>query len=322
MPPLALRPSIPPGQPDIVPGYGNDSSSIYAGLRRPTVNGTPVSGYPATTPAGGMSNAGYLMAHGQRLFWPDGTPMTEDDMAGIRAQFEAAANEDRNRFDVGTDYNNRSLKSIDQQRQAQVQQAKDQLAEDRRYHSMTFGLDQQKFGEGQRQFNIGTGVDLLKTGASMRGPLNFVQGDMFAQGAQGISPWLSSLRTGQPVQFGGGTATQGNPTPLTVGTLANAMSGGGAPATGAVPGAMTAAGSGTDAYGRPNLSPGVQAAVDAGSQAFTSGLANKPLGWYEQQSDAQKQGLQSIGDYLGRSTGEDIQYYQRSRPGQRSALLG
>jgi hypothetical protein len=172
------------------------------------------------------------------------------------------------------------------------------LKQENDHFDRTFGLDQQKLG-----------ADLLKTGAEMRGPLNFVQGDMYAQGVAngGLSPFIAALQGGTTVPYGGGTATGGSPTPLTVGTLAQAMGGGGSQ------GASRPGAGGVDAYGRPALSPGVQQAVDAGRATFESGLANKGLGFMENMSPrTSSKALTSIGDYIGRNTGSEYEYYKRS----------
>ena len=256
-----------------------------------------------------------------QAYWPDGTPMTDADFENIRKYGTYSADEDARRFEVGqsnivANRQQTALEHADQVRQARA------LLKQRQYEfNQNFGLDTQKFGESQRQFNVGNATDLLKYGGTLRGARDFVQGDMVAQGATTLSPWIASLRTGQPVAYGGGTATGVNPTPLTVGTLANAMSGGDngvAPPTPSGVGSVARPAS-TDAYGRPSLSPGVQQAVDAVSDIAKAGIANRPLGWWENQTQGQREAYTSASDYLGRDTRSDLEYLRRSRPGQGSA---
>ena len=310
MPPLGLLPGQPRGATDIVPGSGADNSAIYGGSgvgARPVTSGRQV------------------MVNGRGLYWGDGSPITEDQFASLDDMWKARSDEDARRYGVDNRYRYDVLKSTDRERAAARADAKRRLAEEQRQYD----LSRQ---DRNYQFGVNTGVDLLKTGAQMRGPLNFIQGDMFAQGANGISPFLQSLRTGQPVQFGGGTATQGNPVPLTVSTLADAMSGGGGAAGAAQVTGSGGAGAGgvslngpgagpggTDQYGRPRLSPDAQAAVDATAEVYKKGIANMPLGWWESFTPDQQDAFRSASDYLGRSTGSELAYLKRSRPGQMSA---
>lgn len=269
------------------------------------------------------------MPYGQQLYDASGQPVSDDQ---LRSYYEALANEDRNRYDTDNTYRYDSLHSQDKDRKAQRQQAKDRLAEERRQYDQTYG-------QKAHQFDVSTGVDLLKTGAQMRGALNWIQGDSYAQGSGQYSQYLTSLRNGGNVNYGGATATQGNPTPLTVSTLANAMSGGdtsgssvtgGNGTSGTSSGGYTASGTGsggsssgkTDQYGRAALSSDAQAYVDAVSNTAQKGLANQGLGWWENQTGDQRDAYTSASDYLGRNTKSEIQYYNRSRPGQRSASLG
>lgn len=154
------------------------------------------------------------------------------------------------------------------------------------------------------------GADILKTGAGMRGALQWAQGDAYAQGVSGsgLSPFVAALRGGTPVAYGGATATQGNPIPLTVGTLSNVLTGQSA--------------GGFDAFGRPRLSPDVQAGVDAASGIYQKGLANAPQGFFSNMTAGQRDAFRSAGAWLGRDVESEDQYLERSRPKQRSALLG
>lgn len=172
------------------------------------------------------------------------------------------------------------------------------LGEDRRQFDLRYGLDRDELGLG-----------ILRTAASLRGPDDLVQGWAFAQGAAdtGLSPYLQAIRGGTATAYGGGTAREGNPAPVTVGSLANQMSG---------------QGYGTDAYGRPRLAPEKQQFVDDVARQFREGLANKPLGYFENMTGGQRKGFFSAGAYAGEDTDAGYEYYQRSRPGQRSALLG
>ncbi len=263
---------------------------------------------------------------GRPLTWPDGPPVTPQDLDAFK-RYWASQNkyrdtltaEDTRRFGVTSGQT--ATAEADR-----VAQAKAALKEQRRQYDLTFGLDQQRFGldtqkfqEGQRQFGVNTGLDLLKTGATMRGPLDAFQGEAYARGIQtnGLAPYLATLQGGGTPSYGGGTATTANPTPLTVGTLANTLSGGTA-APGAAAGTTNTAT--TDAYGRPTLSAPYQANLDAINTVAQKGLANLPQGAWENLSDAEKKSYISGSDYLGRDTGSELQYWQRSRPGQGSAV--
>lgn len=301
MPPLPLRPNVPAGQPDIVP------------------NQTDV--YPQRSGAGNP-----VGSDGRPLTWPDGTPVTQQDLASFQAYWasqnkyrDTLTGEATRQFNVGanqtaTSENNR------------VAQAKAALKEQQRQYDLTYGQDQQKINNQAQQFGVNTALDITKTGATMRGPLDAFQGEAYARGIQtnGLAPYLSVLQGGGVPGYGGATATTANPTPLTVGTLANTLAGGGASAGGAPP---TASGVGsvarpaaTDAYGRPTLSAPYQANLDAIDTIAKKGLSNLPLGAWENLSEAEKQSYISGSDYLGRDTTSELQFRQRSRPGQGSAV--
>lgn len=188
-----------------------------------------------------------------------------------------------------------------------------------RQYDLTQKQDKYEFERQQavREGTLGVqqgqlGADILKTGAGMRGPLDLVQGWGYSQGVQnaGLSPYVQAIRGGTAPGYGGGTATQGHPTPLTVGTLAAEMGAGGGGQTG------------TDAYGRPILPGDRQAFVSSVGQRYEQGLANLPLGYFENMTKGQQQGFQSAGAWLGRDVDSEDEFYKRSRPGQRSALLG
>ncbi len=253
----------------------------------------------------------------QQLYDASGRALTDDQ---IRAYYEALANEDRNRYDTDNTYRYASLSSQDRDRKAARQQAKDRLAEEQRQYDQTYA-------QKAHEFDVNTGTDLLKTGAQMRGPLDYFQGDSFARGSQGYSSWLNSLRNGTSVAYGGGTATQGNPTPLTVSTLANAMSGGssgsGSSGSSGTTSGNTASGSsvGTDQYGRATLSSDAQSHLDAISQTAQKGLSNLGLGSLENLTDDERKAFRSGLDYLGRSSNDELTMYARSRPGQRGGSL-
>lgn len=183
------------------------------------------------------------------------------------------------------------------------------LAEDRRQFDLRHGLDREELGLKRASL----GADLLKTGASMRGPLDAFQGFAYAQGVANsdLAPYVRAVYGGSGPAYGGGTATGGSPTPLTVGTLANAMGAGGGGGAG-----------GLDAYGRPRLTGQQEAYLAPIKEAYEGGLANKPLGYLERMSDSQLKAFMSGGAYLGRDVDSEIEYYQRSRPRQGSPLAG
>jgi len=186
-------------------------------------------------------------------------------------------------------------------RDALLQEAREKLAEDRRQFDLDFGLKKNQFG-----------LDILKTGASLRGPENYFQGAAFARGVsdQGLAPFLDALQNGRAPDYGGGTATSGNPVPLTVGTLANDLAGGGGGGAGSGGGG----GGGTDAYGRPLLGATDQQRLDAISKTAQNGLANLPLGSLEALTPQELKAFGSGLAYLGRDPESEYEFYKRSRP--------
>ena len=207
-------------------------------------------------------------------------------------QQEAERTESRRRFDTTSDYNERTRKDA-------IKRAKEALREQIRQFDLTHGLEERKLG-----------ADILKTGASMRGPLDAFQGFAYAQGVadSDLAPYVRAVYGGDGPAYGGGTGTQGSPTPLTVGTLANEMARGGS--------------TGLDAYGRPKLRPDQEAKLAPIREAYEGGLANKGLGYMERMTPNQLKAFLGGGDFIGRDTDSEVTYYQRSRPGQRSAALG
>lgn len=186
-----------------------------------------------------------------------------------------------------------------------VQQVRNALKEQQRQFDLNYKISQQEAQRADQRL----GLDTLTAGAGMRGSLNFLEGDAFANGVSGagLSPFVQALGRGTPVAYGGGTATQGNPTPLTLGTLANAMTQGQAGSNGAAK---------TDAYGRPLLSAQNQQFVDAASKVYQQGLANQPLGFLENMDDDQRKAFADAGGWLGRNTNQETTKYVRSRPTQ------
>lgn len=217
-------------------------------------------------------------------------------------------------------------------RQQRLTELRERIKEQRREFDLTHGLsvreadlNDRKFGLDERRFGLEQdtlGADLLKTGASMRGPLDYFQGAAYAQGvaSSNLAPYVRALYTNGP-QYGGGTATGGSPTPLTVGSLARTMTG---EAVG--PGAGAAGAPGTsgagylDTLGR-TLTPEQQAYLAPIREAAEGGLANKGLGWWEDQTKSQRNAYISGSDFIGRDTEADLEYYRRSRPGQRRGNL-
>jgi hypothetical protein len=195
-----------------------------------------------------------------------------------------------------------------------VQQAKAALAEQRRQFDMSFGLQRQDAARSDRRL----GLDTLIAGGNLRGPLDAFQGFAFAQGAgqQGLTPYVNALYGGaNGPAYGGGTGGGGgSPTPLTLGTLAQEMGAGG--------GGGGGGGTGTDQYGRPNLTSQQQAYLAPIRSAYEGGLANKGLGYLENMTAPMRDAFKSGGDYIGRDTASEFEGYQRSRPGQVSALRG
>lgn len=190
-----------------------------------------------------------------------------------------------------------------------VQQVKNAVREQQRQFDLNYKINQQQEQRADQRL----GLDVLTAGAGMRGSLNFLEGDAFANGVSGagLSPFVQALGRGTPVAYGGGTATQGNPTPLTLGTLANAMTQGQAGSNGT---------SKTDAYGRPLLSAQNQQFVDAASKVYQGGLANQGLNFLENMDPDQRKAFDDAGGYLGRNTTQENTRYFRSRPGQGSYI--
>ncbi len=175
-----------------------------------------------------------------------------------------------------------------------VQQAKDALAEQQRQYNLTYGLDVR----GQNRADAAQGADLLKFGATLRGPANAFQGFQFAQGVANdpsLTNYVNSIYGGNGPAYGGGTAAGGSPAPLTIGSLIKSMGGSNVPGAGAQ-GAAQPGGTGTDAYGRPNLTAEQQSYLAPIKSAYEGGLANKGLGYLENQTPGQLAALHSGGD--------------------------
>lgn len=277
-------------------------------------------------PADGRPSAGGLTISWQRgpdgrvrQYWSDGTPVSPEDFASQGEYWGLLGDEDRDRFDITT---GQSQQRIDLEREAsrkRIRQAARQIAEERRQYNLTRE-------DRRREFDVSTGLDrdrlgadVLFRGAQLRGPRDAFQGIAYSRGveAAGLSPYLASLTTGGTTAYGGGTATGGNPVPLTVGTMANQMAG----QTGNAPGGqMNAAGNAaTDAYGRPALPAEAQANLNAIDTVARRGLANLPLGSLENLSPSELDTFRSGLDYLGRDSDAELTFYRRSRPGQGNA---
>lgn len=246
--------------------------------------------------------------------------------------------------ELDRDYNNKrdDRRSKEQtakdDREERLQEIQDKLKEDRYQFDKTYGLDRDKLGLERDK----VGADLLKTESTLRGSENVFQGFQYANGVANNSDLAGYVRSvygsTYGAKYGGGTATNGSPTPLTVGSLAksltgesgsssssgNTMSASGTDSGGSQGSATTSAngggGTGYDQYGRANLTAEQQSYLQPIKEAYEGGLANKGLGYIENMSGNQLKAFKSGGDYIGRDTDSDITYYQRSRPGQRSAL--
>lgn len=85
-------------------------------------------------------------------------------------------------------------------KEAQVALARDTLIEDRRQFDLSFG-------EGQRQFNTTTGVNLLGMGAALTGPAKVFEAQDLARGIQSsgeLTSWIKGLRDGGDASIAGG----------------------------------------------------------------------------------------------------------------------
>lgn len=103
-------------------------------------------------------------------------------------------------------------------REAQMALARDQLLEDRRQFDA-------RLQEDQRQFNVGTDVDILKTRASLTGPENVFAAADFSRGVQergGVPYFLQALNNRGDVSLAGGADSYA-PTPTTIGSLVNRL---------------------------------------------------------------------------------------------------
>lgn len=178
------------------------------------------------------------------------------------------------------------------------------LKEDRRQFDLTFGLQQQDRQLDRDKF----GLSVVEANAKMRGPLDYFQGAAAARGSGAYGNYLTAFANGTVPGYGGGTGGTANPTPLTVGTMAREISGEGP--------------SGLDAFGRPLLKPEQQRALDVIDQKFRGGLANAKQGEFENLTEGELDAFKSGGAYLGRNVDDEFTFWRRSRPGQRSALLG
>lgn len=207
-------------------------------------------------------------------------------------------------------------------RRDRMQQAKDALKEQRRQYDMSYGLNVREADLADRRF----GGDLLKTGATLRGPADYFQGAAYANGVatSDLAPYVRSVYGGAGPQYGGGTATGGSPTPLTVGSLAREMGGGGGVAPGAGATAMAAPGTSGSTYldtlGR-TLTPEQQAYLAPIKDTLEGGIANKGLGYFEGMSRGQRAAFDSGAGFLGWDADEVDTRYKRSRPGNRDGRL-
>lgn len=106
-------------------------------------------------------------------------------------------------------------------KRAATQLAQDQLVEDRRQFDA-------RLAEDSRQFNVGTGLDVLKTAATLTGPENVFAAADYARGIQqrgAIPEFLRQLRDTGDVTLAGGAQSQA-PTPTTIGSLMNRLGAG------------------------------------------------------------------------------------------------
>lgn len=338
MPPRPMLPNLPRGASDILPWQtGMSSTGQYAQPTRRVADNGGLSIVRRRGPDGRV-----------RDYWSDGQEVTDDDFAGFGAYTGRLGDENARRWDLGYGLQEDQFELDREIRRAQIEHARSQLEENRRQFDETHALSRDEFG-----------LNILKTGASMRGPLDYFQGQGFAQGVRdaNYSPYLQSIRSGTAGNYGGGTATGASPTPLTVGTMATHLAGanqaqpapvagvarpaGGATmsispvrnamtdphgrggATAPAAGASMAVQSGggvTDAYGR-SLTPEAAAYLEPIRQRYEGGLANTGLGFLENMTAGQRAAFKSGGDYLGRATDDEFEFYQRSRPGQRQASL-
>jgi hypothetical protein len=188
-------------------------------------------------------------------------------------------------------------------KEAQIQLARETLIEDRRQFDL-------QFGEGQRQFNASTGLDLLKTGASLSGPENYFEAADFARGVSqrgDVPKFLEDLRSTGAAGLATGPYSQ-SPTPLTLGSLQAKLLGtggngsmgpgaGGAAAPGGTGEADRALAAVTQIGMRPNkLQPMAIETLQPGEQkALASGLGK--AGFYTPDWLAQyRQGQLGFGD--------------------------
>jgi hypothetical protein len=194
-----------------------------------------------------------------------------------------------------------------------IQLARDELIEDRRQFDLKFGEDarqfNQTFGESQRQFNAETGLDLLKTGASLSGPENYFESADFARGVSqrgDVPKFLEDLRSTGAAGLATGPYTQ-QPTPLTLESLTRRLTGtggngatgvGGAPAPGGTGEADRALAAVTEIGMRPNkIAPmGIESLQPGEQKALASGLGK--AGFYTPDWLAQyRQGGLGFGDW-------------------------
>lgn len=265
--------------------------------------------------------------------------LSPESAARLRAYYAQLADEDARRFNTGTDltrenYRNQAGMNA-ANNAARLREAAMQIKADRYRFDKQFGLDTQKFGETQREFDLGYGLDrdrlgadVLFKGASLRGPLDAFQGASYARGVEGggLAPYLQGLTTSGTTSYGGGTATTSNPTPLTVGTMANELTGqqgtsvsGGLGAAPGAPGQPAGQGAATDQFGRPQLNPQWQQRLGAIDTVAKRGLSNLGQGALENMTGSELGTFKSGLGYLGRDADAELEMYKRSRAGQGSA---
>lgn len=258
-----------------------------------------------------------------------GRALSPEAQAALERYAEALADEDARRWDLQNDRADRQLGLNEEQVRSAIEEAKQRLAENRRQFDLTFGEGQRQYDltRGDRRYEFDQtqglnrdrfGLDILRTGASLRGPLDAFQGAAFARGAGGLGSYLTPLRNGGTSYYGGGTATTANPTPLTLGTMANEIApGAGAPSTAAA--GVQPEGAQVDQYGRPVLAPEWQQRLADIDAVAKRGLANLGQGALENLSQSELGTFKSGLAYLGRSPDDELEMYKRSRAGQGSA---
>lgn len=224
------------------------------------------------------------------------TGIQQQSNAATAQALEAYYAEERRRWDANYSQKQTQLDRDYQLAQRTAKNADEKLALDKWYQEQSIGLAKERLAQDQRQFEATTGLDMLKTASSLRGPENYYQAAEYARGVSQMpqsATFLNSLANQTRMADYG--AQGGLPNPETMGTLSAKLTGQG----------------GTSAYDDNNLGVIGNIAAKGAHQLAPGSLESLT---------STERGLFTSGlDKLGIDTPTFLQQYARSRIGQGTA---